>query len=98
MSDERDWISTKNWGVGVWNGRVMNAVPKQATNAILIRKESSDERRLKTTMRLCGGIWEIDGRFAPSLNKRRAISAVSKQRTNAKRRPYSDTLLYDNQP
>ena len=76
----------------------MNAVPKQATNAISIRKESSDERRLKTTMRLCGEIREIDERFAPSLNKRQAISAVSKQQTNAKRRPYSDTLLYDNQP
>ena len=68
--------------------------PETSDPRISIRKEASDERRLKTTMRLCGKWREIDERFAPSLNKRRAIIAVSKQRTNAMRRPYSDNTAY----
>ena len=68
--------------------------PETSDPRISIRKEASDERRLKTTMRLCGKWREIDERFAPSLNKRRAIIAVSKQRTNAMRRPYSDNTAH----
>ena len=64
--------------------------PETSDQRISIRKEMCDERHLKTTMRLCWELREIDERFAPSLNKRRAIIAVSKQRTRAKRRPYSD--------
>ena len=51
---------------------------KQAMNAVSDRKETSDERRLRTSMNAGWEPKEEDERYALSQNTRRALSAVSK--------------------
>ena len=71
-------MSTTNWE--------LEFEKKHAMNAVLDRKETSDERRLQTSMNVGWELKEEDERYALSQNKRRAISAVSKHKTSEIRR------------